>query len=125
MNNYQMLFPINTVIYGDSYQNAVKNFVKLNYNLKLQELFLADQEKRYKINMKYSRADTRNRVGFFAIVFLLSVVKIKRYDSTMIKTCSISVKCNFLFGAYKCLEKSTCFVMITLMARAVGAVVIL
>jgi hypothetical protein len=64
MNNYQLLFPVNTVIYGDCYQNAVKNFVKLNYNLRLQELFLADQEKRYKINMKYSRNDIRNRVGF-------------------------------------------------------------
>ena len=64
MNNYQLLYPVNTVIYGDCYKNAIKNFVKLNYNLKLQEMFLADQENRYKINMKYSRADTRNRVGF-------------------------------------------------------------
>jgi len=64
MNNYQVLYPVNTIIYGDCFQNAVKNFVKLNANLQLQELFLADQEARYKVNMKYSRADIRNRVGF-------------------------------------------------------------
>jgi hypothetical protein len=60
MNNYQMLFPINTVIYGDCYQNAVKNFVKLNYNLKLQELFLADQEKRFVMIQKNQRDQERN-----------------------------------------------------------------
>ena len=64
MNNFQVLYPINTVIYGDSYGDAIKNFVKLNYNLQLREIFLADQEQRYKINMKYSKTDTRNRVGF-------------------------------------------------------------
>ena len=59
-----MLFPVNAVISGESFDQAIKNFIKLNNNLKLQEIFLADQENRYKINMKYHRADIRNRVGF-------------------------------------------------------------
>jgi hypothetical protein len=62
--DFKIVFPINAPIYGDNFKEAVKNFVKLNYNMGLNSLILADNDKRYKINMRYYTADTRNRVGF-------------------------------------------------------------
>lgn len=61
---FKIIYPINAPIYGNSFQDGVKNFVKLNHNMGLSSLILADQEKRYKINLRYYKEDTRNRVGF-------------------------------------------------------------
>ena len=61
---FQLLYPCNTFIYGTCFEDAIKNFVKLNYHMNLTSLIAADQEQRYQINLRQYQADTRNRIGF-------------------------------------------------------------
>lgn len=66
---FQLLYPCNTFIYGTCFEDAIKNFVKLNYHMNLTSLIAADQEQRYQINLRQYQADTRNRVGFDVIPY--------------------------------------------------------
>ena len=59
-----MLYPVNTVIYGPCFEDAIKYFVKLNYAMGIREIIANDAQRRYRINLRQYRADTRNRVGF-------------------------------------------------------------
>lgn len=61
---YQVYYPINTYIYGPCFEDAIKSFVKLNYNIGLNSIIASDAEKRYNIQLKQYKADTRNRVSF-------------------------------------------------------------
>jgi len=74
--NVKIVYPINAPLYGDNFQEAVKNFVKLNYNMGLANLLVSDQDKRFQVNLRYYTEDIRNRVGFDVIPVSNNVVKL-------------------------------------------------
>jgi len=60
---YQVLYPVATVIDGDSLKNAIKNYIKLSNNINILQMVVADGEKQYRAQMKYYKHDIRNKVG--------------------------------------------------------------
>ncbi len=60
---FQVIAPFETTIYGDSFKEAVKTFVKLNHNLKLTEMIIKDQGRNIQAQIKYYQEDGRNKVG--------------------------------------------------------------
>jgi len=66
---YQLLYPISVPLYGTCFEDAIQNFVRLNYNIGLNQLIASENEKRYEIQLKQYQADTRNRVGFDVYAF--------------------------------------------------------
>lgn len=74
--NVKIVYPINAPLYGDNFKDAVKNFVKLNYNMGLASMLVADQDKRFQVNLRYYTEDIRNRVGFDVVPVDNSVVRL-------------------------------------------------
>jgi hypothetical protein len=60
---FQVLSPIQSTIYGDSFKDAVKNFIKMNHTLSISEMIIKDQSKHWKANIDYYKQDGRNKVG--------------------------------------------------------------
>jgi hypothetical protein len=60
---FTVLHPFRTTIDGDTYLEAIKNFVKVNHNLNLNDLIITDQKRYWKANINYKRHDSRNRIG--------------------------------------------------------------
>ena len=60
---YQILSPVVATIDGNSFKEAVKNYVKLHHDINLNELIITDQMQHMKAQMKYYKEDTRNKVG--------------------------------------------------------------
>jgi hypothetical protein len=63
MNIYQIVSPFTETIYGDSFKEAVKNYLKLNRNLNINHMILSDMNQRVRANFKYFNQDGRNKVG--------------------------------------------------------------
>jgi hypothetical protein len=59
----KIVYPFQSVIYGDSFKEAIKNFVKLNHNFQINNLILQDQNRRYKAQINYYKQDGRNKIG--------------------------------------------------------------
>ena len=60
---FQIVHPIVTTINGDSFKEAIKNFVKLNHRLNLNEMIITDQNNYYTATWKKIKHDGRNKVG--------------------------------------------------------------
>ena len=60
---YQVVSPFTTDIYGESYKDAIKHFVKLNRNLNISQMIIKDQTQHIEARMKYYQEDGRNKVG--------------------------------------------------------------
>lgn len=60
---YQMLYPAVAPLYGDNIKDAIKAYVKMNWNMNLNYMILADQQRRFRANFNYMVNDGRNRVG--------------------------------------------------------------
>ena len=60
---FQIVQPFYTDIYGDSFKEAVKNYVKFNYNKEITELIIKDQQTHYKTRLKYYNENNKNKVG--------------------------------------------------------------
>ena len=60
---YQVLSPFATTINGDSFKEAIKNFIKLNHNLNITDMIIKDQTQHMKANLNYYKQDGRNKVG--------------------------------------------------------------
>ena len=60
---FQIVHPIVTTINGNSFKEAIKNFVKLNHRLNLNEIILTDQNNYYTATWKKILHDGRNKVG--------------------------------------------------------------
>jgi hypothetical protein len=60
---YNVIYPIVTTIDGDTFKDAIKNFVKLRYDLNLTNMIIADQSQRMMAKMNYYIHDGRNKVG--------------------------------------------------------------
>ena len=60
---FNIVSPVTATIDGDSFKDAIKNFVKLNHDLKLSQMIITDQTRNIKANLNYYREDGRNKVG--------------------------------------------------------------
>lgn len=60
---YQVLSPIVMSINGDSFKEAIKNFVKLNHRLDINKIIITDQQNHMEATLKYFKHDGRNKVG--------------------------------------------------------------
>ena len=60
---YQVISPMTAVIEGDSYKEAIKNFVKINYALNIQNMIIKDRLNHYKANINYYKENERNKIG--------------------------------------------------------------
>lgn len=60
---FQLVFPFESTIYGDSFKNAIKEFIKLNYNLNINRMIVKDQSNQIEAKINYYKEDGRNKVG--------------------------------------------------------------
>lgn len=60
---YQIVHPFTETIYGDSFKQAIKNYIKINRNLNINQMIVTDQTNHIKATMKYYKEDIRNKVG--------------------------------------------------------------
>lgn len=62
---FHVVSPLVATIDGDTFKDAVKNFVKLHHHMSLSEIIIADQlRKNYmKANVNYYYEGNRNKVG--------------------------------------------------------------
>jgi hypothetical protein len=60
---YNIVSPVYADIYGDSFKDAVKRFIRLNRALAINDLIIKDQNNHMYAKIKYLENDIRNRVG--------------------------------------------------------------
>lgn len=62
---FQILHPFVYDIYGDSFKDAVKNFVKLNHNMNIQDIIIRDQAntQKYRAEVKYYTEESKRKAG--------------------------------------------------------------
>lgn len=60
---FQVVSPITMSIDGDSFKDAVKNFVKLKYDLNLSSIILTDQARYMQANLNYYKNENKDKVG--------------------------------------------------------------
>ena len=60
---FQVVSPIVMSINGDNLKSAIKNFIKTNHALRLQNIIVKDQNKHYEAVFKYHKNSGRNKVG--------------------------------------------------------------
>jgi hypothetical protein len=60
---YQVLSPFYTQIEGDSLAEAIKMFVKVNYNNQIRNMIIADQSNRYNASINYYNQNNKNKIG--------------------------------------------------------------
>ena len=61
--NFNIIHPFVKVINGDSISEAIKTYVKFNYDINVTNLIIQDQEKYFNTKIKYYMHDGRNKVG--------------------------------------------------------------
>jgi hypothetical protein len=61
---FQIVHPIVADIYGDSFKEAVKNYIKFNYNLNITNMIIKDQFNHYETRLRYYQENNKNKVGF-------------------------------------------------------------
>ena len=61
--SFQVVYPLTMAINGDSFKDAVKNFVKLNYELNLASIIITDQSRYMRANLDYYNKDNKDKVG--------------------------------------------------------------
>jgi hypothetical protein len=60
---FNIIYPFTQIINGDTLNEAIKTFVKLNYDINLTKLIIQDQNKYYDTKIKYYVHDGRNKIG--------------------------------------------------------------
>jgi hypothetical protein len=61
---YQIVSPIVATIEGDSFKEAIKNYVKFNHNLNIRNLIVKDQaDHAYEARLRYYMENQKNKVG--------------------------------------------------------------
>ncbi len=60
---FQVVSPFVATIDGDSFKDAIKNFIKLNHNINITQMIIKDQSNQMRANIKYYQQDGRNKVG--------------------------------------------------------------
>lgn len=60
---YKIISPMNVNIMGDSVIDAIKNFVKMNHELAINNLILQDEGKRMYAKIRYFQDQNKHKVG--------------------------------------------------------------
>ena len=60
---YKIVSPMNVSIMGDSVIDAIKNFVKMNKELAINNLILQDEGKRMYAKIRYFQDQNKHKVG--------------------------------------------------------------
>ena len=60
---FQIVQPFAADIYGDSFKEAVKNYVKFNHNLNITNMIIKDQSNHYDTRLRYYMENNKNKVG--------------------------------------------------------------
>ena len=60
---FQIVDPVNMTINGDTFKDAVKNFVKMNYDLNLTSLILTDRSRYMRANLNFYKKSNKHKVG--------------------------------------------------------------
>ena len=62
---FQILHPFVYDIYGDSFKEAVKNFIKINHNMNIQDIIIRDQAntQKYRAEVKYYTEESKRKAG--------------------------------------------------------------
>jgi len=61
---YQIVSPIVATIEGDSFKEAIKNYVKFNHSLNIRNLIVKDQaDHAYEARLRYYMENQKNKVG--------------------------------------------------------------
>ena len=60
---YNIVSPFKYEINGDSQVDAIKKFIKFNYDLNINSMIIKDQQKHMQANMNYYRKNGQNKVG--------------------------------------------------------------
>jgi hypothetical protein len=60
---YQVISPFYTQIEGDTLAEAIKMFVKVNYNNQIRNMIIADQSNRYNASINYYSKNNKNKIG--------------------------------------------------------------
>jgi hypothetical protein len=64
MFKYQIVYPVRYDIYGDSFKEAVKNYVKLKHDYDINKIIIADQSNHaYEAKLRYYMENQKNKVG--------------------------------------------------------------
>lgn len=84
---YQIVFPIHTTVSADSYNNAIKNFIKLNHDLKIDRIIIKDHMNYYNANINYYLNNGHHKLGInmFPLPYNFSVPPLPNIDSSLIK----------------------------------------
>ena len=61
--NFNIIHPFIKIINGESLSEAIKTYVKFNYDINLTKLIIQDNDKYYNTKIKYYIHDGRNKVG--------------------------------------------------------------
>jgi hypothetical protein len=61
--SYQIVYPYNVPIYGDSLMEAIKNYVKINDKINFTNLIAKDQANSYEAKLRYYMQGTIPKVG--------------------------------------------------------------
>lgn len=61
--SFQIVYPITMSLSADSFKDAVKQYVKMNYDVNLANLIITDQYRYMKANLKYYKEGSKNKVG--------------------------------------------------------------
>lgn len=60
---FKIVYPFESLIYGDSFKEAIKNFIKINHNLNVTKMIITDRSRNMEAQIKYYQEDGRNKVG--------------------------------------------------------------
>ena len=60
---YYIVYPFASTIYGDSFKEALKNFIKLNHTMNINRIIIKDQTNHMEANVNYYLQNGRNKVG--------------------------------------------------------------
>ena len=60
---FQIVQPFAADIYGDSFKEAIKQYVKINHNLNIKRMIIKDQSNHYDTRLRYYIENNKNKVG--------------------------------------------------------------
>jgi hypothetical protein len=61
--SFQIVYPIAMTINAGSFKEAVKQYVKMNYDVNIANIIITDQYRHMKANLKYYNEGPKNKVG--------------------------------------------------------------
>jgi hypothetical protein len=61
--SFQIVYPIAMTINAGSFKEAVKQYVKMNYDVNIANIIITDQYRHMKANLKYYNEGSKTKVG--------------------------------------------------------------